>query len=223
MTEIKERGLGFKDLQAFNKALLAKKVWRFPTTPNLLVSKIMKANFFGFGKIMKAKYYPNTSILKAQSTGSASWIWQSFQSAIPMIERGSRKNVGDGASINVREDRWIPKNGIGKVSSSKPENCEVMSVKRLIKNQQWDVEALILLFTAEESMAMQSISLIPFGGKDHVRWNHLTSGIYTVKTGYDFQKSCNKRRKAENQDSRSSSREASKPQMLKDLWDSVEA
>ena len=35
-------GLGFKDLEAFNKALLGKQVWRLLTKPNLLVSKVLK-------------------------------------------------------------------------------------------------------------------------------------------------------------------------------------
>ena len=44
-------GLGFKDLQLFNKALLAKQVWKLITQPNLLVSKVLKE-----------KYYPKLSV-----------------------------------------------------------------------------------------------------------------------------------------------------------------
>nr|XP_027096090.1 uncharacterized protein LOC113715987 [Coffea arabica] len=39
-------GLGFKDLQAFNKALLGKQIWRLLTSPNLLMSKVLKAKIF---------------------------------------------------------------------------------------------------------------------------------------------------------------------------------
>ena len=41
-----EGGLGFKDLKAFNKALLGKQIWRILTKPNLLVSKVLKAKYF---------------------------------------------------------------------------------------------------------------------------------------------------------------------------------
>ena len=38
-------GLGFRDLEAFNLALLAKQIWRIITNRNMLVSKILKAKY----------------------------------------------------------------------------------------------------------------------------------------------------------------------------------
>jgi hypothetical protein len=46
--------MGFRDIVNFNKALLAKQIWRLWKSPNDLIAKIMKA-----------KYYPNCSILEA--------------------------------------------------------------------------------------------------------------------------------------------------------------
>ena len=55
MTDIKsEGGLGFRDLQDFNMALLGKQLWRIQTRPDLLMSRIMKA-----------KYFPGKSIWEA--------------------------------------------------------------------------------------------------------------------------------------------------------------
>ncbi|CAL1381267.1 unnamed protein product [Linum trigynum] len=48
-----EGGLGLRDLEGFNTAMLAKQVWRLHQRPSSLVAKIMKA-----------KYYKNTSILE---------------------------------------------------------------------------------------------------------------------------------------------------------------
>nr|XP_027060796.1 uncharacterized protein LOC113687374 [Coffea arabica] len=39
----KNGGLGFKDFQSFNRALLAKQIWRIIRNPNLLSSKVLKA------------------------------------------------------------------------------------------------------------------------------------------------------------------------------------
>ncbi|XP_027182324.1 uncharacterized protein LOC113780749 [Coffea eugenioides] len=38
-------GLGFRDLEAFNEALLAKQLWRIITSPNLLMSKVIRAKY----------------------------------------------------------------------------------------------------------------------------------------------------------------------------------
>lgn len=59
MLELKERGgLGFKDLEAFNEALLGKQVWRLITKPNLLMSKVMKCRYFPKQNVVNAKAGP---------------------------------------------------------------------------------------------------------------------------------------------------------------------
>lgn len=52
MVETKENGsLGFKDLEAFNLALLGKQIWRLITKSNLIMSKVIKS-----------KYYPKSDL-----------------------------------------------------------------------------------------------------------------------------------------------------------------
>ncbi|XP_027169605.1 uncharacterized protein LOC113769345 [Coffea eugenioides] len=60
--EKKNGGLGFKDLQSFNRALLAKQIWRIIRNPNLLSSKVLKA-----------KYFPNSCIQESKAPKNASW------------------------------------------------------------------------------------------------------------------------------------------------------
>jgi hypothetical protein len=47
-------GLGFRDLVMFNKALLAKQVWRILKNPESLVARIMQTKYFPHASIMEA-------------------------------------------------------------------------------------------------------------------------------------------------------------------------
>lgn len=56
-------GLGFRNLELFNRALLAKQIWRILRQPNSLVSRILKARYFNHEDIMDAKLGNNPSYI----------------------------------------------------------------------------------------------------------------------------------------------------------------
>lgn len=62
-----EGGMGFKNLHAYNLALLAKQGWRLVTKPDSLVARIFKA-----------RYYPNSSFWEADLCDSPSFSWRSI-------------------------------------------------------------------------------------------------------------------------------------------------
>jgi hypothetical protein len=70
-------GMGFRDLRAFNEALLAKQGWRITTEPTSLMAQVLKA-----------KYFPKTSFLHAKQGNRASYSWQSIQQASWILKRG---------------------------------------------------------------------------------------------------------------------------------------
>lgn len=46
LSEVKGKGgLGFRDLEAFNEALLGKQLWRIISPPNLLMSEVIRAKY----------------------------------------------------------------------------------------------------------------------------------------------------------------------------------
>ncbi|XP_019086489.1 PREDICTED: uncharacterized protein LOC109126954 [Camelina sativa] len=51
----KEGGLGFRDLEKFNDALLAKQAWRLLKYPNSLFAKVMKARYYKDDNLLDAK------------------------------------------------------------------------------------------------------------------------------------------------------------------------
>jgi hypothetical protein len=57
-------GMGFKDLETFNRALLAKQGWRLLKFPDSLVARVLRE-----------KYYPHGNILQAQLGSRPSYAW----------------------------------------------------------------------------------------------------------------------------------------------------
>jgi hypothetical protein len=60
-------GLGFRDLHIFNRALLAKQLWRLHSNPQSLVARIFQA-----------KYYARKSMLEAELGIRPSYAWRSL-------------------------------------------------------------------------------------------------------------------------------------------------
>lgn len=160
LTREKEKGgLGFKDLQTFNKALLGKQIWRLITKPNLLVSKVLKA-----------KYFPKESIFRCKITKNSSWIWQSLMSVREGIENGIRRKVGNGRNINICEDAWILDNTEGKITSCKPEGCKLRKVEDLISNFRWNYPIIFRTFNKKDADSILKIPISLAGSEDSNFW-----------------------------------------------------
>lgn len=90
------RGMGFKDLSAFNLAMLGKQGWKFITEPDSLVSRIFKA-----------RYFPSGSYLSAVIGHNPSYVWRSIMHARFVVRGGARWKIGSGASIAILNEPWL--------------------------------------------------------------------------------------------------------------------
>lgn len=72
-------GIGFRNLQAFNLALLAKQAWWMLTNLYSLAACILKAKYFPFG-----------DILNANLRSSPSYSWRSILNSLEVIRNGMR-------------------------------------------------------------------------------------------------------------------------------------
>lgn len=99
--------MGLRKLREFNIAMLGKEAWRLIDNPNSLVARIYKA-----------KYFPRTNFMDATIGSNPSFIWHSILEAQPFLRRTCRWRVGDGESINIWTDPWLPNKEIPLIQSS---------------------------------------------------------------------------------------------------------
>lgn len=91
-------GLGYRDLHLFNLAMLARQAWRMVMNPNSLCARLLTARYCPEGSIMEAKEGPGIS-----------YSWQSILRGVQALKEGIIWRVGDGESIRIWEDPWIPR------------------------------------------------------------------------------------------------------------------
>ena len=90
-------GMGFKEIEKFNEALLAKQVWRMINNPDSLCHCVFKARFF-----------PECSILEAQDSITESYAWKSIISVRNVIRKGMVWRIGTRDAVRIKEDKWLP-------------------------------------------------------------------------------------------------------------------
>ncbi|KAL0281707.1 UNVERIFIED_CONTAM: putative mitochondrial protein [Sesamum radiatum] len=93
-----EGGLGLRKLYAFNRAMLAKQLWRMIDNPNSLISRIWKQ-----------RYYPSTNWQSVTVSVGCSFTWRSVLASRDVISTGMRWKIGSGQNVKIWSDRWIPR------------------------------------------------------------------------------------------------------------------
>ena len=59
--------------------------------------------------VLRVKYYPNGGLLSAEPNDGISYTWGSISHGIELLKHGVTKQVGDGSSIDILADPWLPK------------------------------------------------------------------------------------------------------------------
>ena len=135
-------GMGFKKLQQFNLALLAKQGWRLQTNQNSLVYRVLKA-----------KYFPRCDFIEASLGNNPSFSWRSIMSAQKLVREGIRWRVGNGRDISVWGDKWLPSPSTFKVVSPRQFLHQDTKVSELIDMAMasWKFDILDALFLPHEA------------------------------------------------------------------------
>jgi hypothetical protein len=174
-------GMGFRDLELFNFALLGKHGWRLLTNPNTLCARVLKG-----------RYFPSTDFLQAMVPANSSATWRAFVAGKEALQLGLIKRIGDGSSVSVWTDKWIPGTR-SMIPSEQIGADEINKVSDLIDHDSghWKAALIRLNFIAPEADTILNIPLRRAGGEDFWAWSFEKSGIYSVKSAYRSLVNCN--------------------------------
>ncbi|XP_019183735.1 PREDICTED: uncharacterized protein LOC109178652 [Ipomoea nil] len=130
-------GLGFKDLRAFNLAMLGKQAWRMLTKPDSLVARVYKA-----------RYFPKGTFFDAQIGNNPSFCWRSIMAAKSIICSGVRRRIANGESTLIWTHPWLLDEQDPMVQTEMPIQLREAKVVGLIDQQTgtWDNDILTDLF-----------------------------------------------------------------------------
>jgi len=92
----RNEGMGFRELETFNRALLAKQGWRILKYPDSLVARVLRD-----------KYFPQGGFMEARLGNRPLYAWRSIFNARGVLEGGIRWRVGNGEKIRIWKDKWL--------------------------------------------------------------------------------------------------------------------
>ena len=140
-------GMGFRDMHAFNIALLGKQAWRIITNPASLCSQVLST-----------RYLHNQDLMSATIPKAASRTWKAILAGREGLKLGLIKRVGSGETISIWDDNWIP-NAKSMRPMGRLIDTDLTTVDQLIVDHQWNAPLVHSLFFAPDAKAILSIPL----------------------------------------------------------------
>lgn len=113
-------GLGFRNIELFNLALLANQVWHLLQDLEALSARVLKA-----------VYFPTGDLLDAELGASPSRVWHAMVDGVHVLRQGLIRRIGSEESTRIWNMPWIPRDGlmlpIRNTSSNSPQLvCELI-------------------------------------------------------------------------------------------------
>jgi len=175
-SQLSDGGLGFRTLEEFNLALLAKQLWRLLRFVDSL-----------FSRVLKGRYFRYCSPLEITVSNRPSYGWRSMLAAKDVLKLGIRKTIGSGFGTYIWTDPWIPDSPARPPKGLAVERDPLVCVNSLIdfRTKQWKMDRLRDLFLSEEITLILGIKPSLNVSSDGYCWTMTKSGNYTVKSGYE--------------------------------------
>ncbi|KAK9993463.1 hypothetical protein SO802_023166 [Lithocarpus litseifolius] len=148
--------------------------------------RMVKGNDSLLYQCFKARYFPRSNFLEAKESPNYSYVWRSLMAAMPILQSGHCWRVGNGASIHVLKDKWIPYFPTNKVLVPIHGNLGELMVCDLINPELniWRYEDIRSIFHKDKADAICQIPLSRRNVADSIFWQYNPRGVFTVKSAY---------------------------------------
>jgi hypothetical protein len=135
-----QEGMGFRDSELFNQALLARQAWRLIQNPKSLDARLLKAI-----------YYPRGNITDNVFRAEASPVWHGIDHDLELLKKGLVWRIGDGKTIRIWRDNWLPRNFALRPRHGKTK-CRYRRVVQLVDNNSgtWNQELVQKIFYEQD-------------------------------------------------------------------------
>lgn len=168
-------GLGFRRLNNWNLAFMAKLGWL-----------ILKEDVKLWVQILKARYWKKGSFLNASAKNHHSPIWRDIVKGRGVLEMGLFRRIGNGKSTSLWYHWWVG-NGplINVVVRRVPEFMTHWQVKDIIEGGRWNLRKIYGLLPQD---IVKQISEVPLASmielEDDFIWKPEKNGSFSVKSAY---------------------------------------
>lgn len=133
---------------------------------------------------MKANYYLDCSVLDASLGKRPSFAWRSIQGSSDLVKEGLVWRVGNGKTIRICKDRWLPSPTTYMAHSPPSILDHNATISRLIDEDTkwWNYAMLEQIFSWEEIISIQSVPISITDKEDVLIWRGMTNGLFSVRS-----------------------------------------
>ncbi|XP_048604677.1 uncharacterized protein LOC125582165 [Brassica napus] len=169
-----EGGLGLRDIEMFNVALLAKQSWRIATNPECLLSRVLLG-----------KYCNHQPLFSVSASSSISHGWRSILCGRDLLLANTGKAIGDCRDTSLWEEPWLSSETPTRPMGPPTDETKHWRVSDLISREsgEWN-KALIERTLPHAVKEILSIKPSKLGKPDALVWLPTKYGTYNTKTGY---------------------------------------
>ena len=137
--------------------------------------------------MFKARYFPHGDFLSAELGHHPSYAWRSIFLAQSVVHNGHRWQVGNGESIRVWHDRWLPNPSTFKLTSPPVGLPFDAWVSSLIdpSDKCWHINMVRQTFSSNDATSILGIPLSARLSADRLVWAYSTKENFTVRSAYN--------------------------------------